>query len=325
MDEPGDHSTGIAPEEKPAGASILGTNGLRMNPLGFIILALAGVFFLYQVVGGGLTLLLFGQSVTNDNVQGMRIATMLAQIIFLLIPTVILIRIQHGAARPVLPWRVPKATEFVLAAVGVFSLQQVMEGYLFFQDKIPLPESLRPFIEMIRKMIEETYTMLVQAHSPSELLFVIIVIALTPAICEELLFRGLIQKNMALATNRKTGFILTGIIFGLYHMNPFLIVPLAGLGILFGFFMYRSETMLIPMAAHFINNLVSVIGVYYESDIKNSAALSMFNSLSDYSSTFVLSTTLGFVIVFVISMYFYWQVTSGLQIQPPGSFPYDVP
>ncbi|MGA9406816.1 MAG: CPBP family intramembrane glutamic endopeptidase [Bacteroidota bacterium] len=311
MGEPGEHSAGNAVTEKPTVASEI--ESLRMNPLGFVVLALAGIFFLYQVVGGGITLLLFGQSVTSDNVQWMRVATMLAQIIFLLIPTIILMRVQHGTARPALSWRIPKATEFVLAVVGVFSLQQVMEGYLFFQDKIPLPESLRPFIEMVRKMIEETYTMLVQAHSPSELLFVIVVVALTPALCEELLFRGLIQKNMTLATNKKAGFIFTGIIFGLYHVNPFLLVPLAGLGILFGFFMYRSETILIPMAAHFINNIVSVMGVYYESDIKNSAALSMFNSLSDYSSAFVLSTTLGFGIIFLIAIYFYWQVTSGPQ------------
>ena len=159
--------------------------------------------------------------------------------------------------------------------------------------------------------------MLVQAHSPSELFFVIIVVALTPAICEELLFRGLIQKNLTLATNKKWGFVFTGIIFGLYHVNPFLVVPLVGLGILFGFFMARSETILIPMAAHFINNLVSVIGVYYESDIKDSPALSMFNSLSDYSATFVLSTTAGFGIIFLITMYFYWQTTSGYR-SPAG-------
>src|SRR5208283_2686949 len=126
-----------------------------MNPLGFVVLALAAIFFLYQVVGGGITLLLFGQSVTNDNVQWMRVATMLAQIVFLLIPTLILMRVQHGSIRSSLPGRIPKAAEFVLAAVGVFSLQQVMEGYLFFQDKIPLPESIRPFLETVRKLIEE--------------------------------------------------------------------------------------------------------------------------------------------------------------------------
>jgi membrane protease YdiL (CAAX protease family) len=314
VDEQGENNTGLPGVGGSAAAPFPEAGFLRMNPLGFVILALAAIFFLYQVVGGGITLLLFGQSITSDNVQWMRVATMLAQVLFLLIPTLILMKIQHGSTRRSLPWRVPKATEFVLAAIGVFSLQQVMEGYLFFQDKIPLPESVRPFLETVRKMIEETYTMLVRAHSPFELLFVIIVVALTPAICEELLFRGLIQKNMTLATNKKAGFIFTGLIFGLYHVNPFLIVPLVGLGILFGFFMARSETILIPMAAHFINNLVSVVGVYYESDIKDSAALSMFNSLSDYSAAFVLSTTAGFGIIFLIAMYFYWQVTSGFHV-----------
>ncbi len=312
MDEQSENNIGLPFVEKSTVAAFPEAGVLRMNPLGFVVLALAAIFFLYQVVGGGITLLLFGQSVTEDNVQWMRVATMLAQIIFLLVPTLILMRFQHGSARPSLPWRAPKATEFVLAVVGVFSLQQVMEGYLFFQDKIPLPESIRPFLETIRKLIEETYTMLVQAHSISELFFVIIVVALTPAICEELLFRGLIQKNLTLATSKKWGFVFTGIIFGLYHVNPFLIVPLVALGVLFGFFMARSETILIPMAAHFINNLVSVIGVYYEADIKDSSALSMFNSLSDYSATFALTTTIGFGIVFLITMYFYWQVTSGL-------------
>jgi uncharacterized protein len=311
MDDLGENNTGLPAAEKSALQEI---GVMRMNPLGFVALALAAIFFLYQVVGGGITLLLFGQSVTNENVQWMRVATMLAQIIFLLIPTLMLMKVQHGSVRLSLPSRIPKATEFVLAVVGVFSLQQVMEGYLFFQDKIPLPESIRPFLETVRKMIEETYTMLVQAHSPSELLFVIIVVALTPAICEELLFRGLIQKNLTFATNKKWGFIFTGIIFGLYHVNPFLIVPLVGLGILFGFFMARSETILIPMAAHFINNLVSVIGVYYGPDIKDSSALSMFDSLSDYSATFVLSTTVGFGIIFLVTMYFYWQVTSGFHV-----------
>ena len=310
MDEPGGNSLGLPPPKDPASVIPAEIDGLRMNPLGFVFLALAAIFFLYQAVGGGLTLLLFGQSVTRENVQWMRFATMVSQVIFLLVPTLILMRVQHGSARAALPRRAPKATEFVLAVVGVFSLQQVMEGYLYFQEKIPLPENLRPFIETVRKLIEETYTMLVQAHSPAELVFVIVVVALTPAVCEELLFRGLIQKNLTLAAGKRWGYILTGIIFGCYHINPFLIVPLVGLGVLFGFFMARSETILIPMAAHFINNLVSVLGVYFESDIKDSPALSMFDSLSDYSTVFVLSTTAGFAIIFFVTMYFYWQVTS---------------
>jgi len=291
-------------------APVVQEDASRMNPLGFVVLVLVGIFFLYQIVGGGLTLLIFGQSVTTDNVQWMRAATMIAQILFLLIPTLWLMRFQHGSLRKAIPWRAPRISELVLTVVAVFSLQEVMEGYLFFQDKIPIPQSIQPFVDTFRKMIEETYKQLVEAHSPVELLFVVLVVSFTPAICEELLFRGLIQKNVTAGTSKKAGFVVTGIIFGLYHVNPFLAVPLVALGILFGFFMYRSEAILVPMAAHFTNNLISTLGVYFEKETKDSATLSMFNSLSDFSSTFVLSTMLGFGMVFLVTMYLYLQVTS---------------
>ena len=92
MNEQGENNIGLPAVERPA-AAIPESRVLRMNPLGFVVLALAAIFFLYQVVGGGITLLLFGQSVTSDNVQWMRVATMLAQIVFLLIPTLILMRV----------------------------------------------------------------------------------------------------------------------------------------------------------------------------------------------------------------------------------------
>jgi hypothetical protein len=314
MPEDDGRNDSLDTQELPPPSSVLEIDALKMRPLGFAVLALLSIFILYQVIGGGLTLLIFGQSVTSENVQWIRLSTMVAQILFLLVPTLVMMKVQHGTTASVVPWRIPKSSEVVLALVGVFSLQQVMEGYLFFQDKIPLPESLRPFIEQVRRIIEETFTLLVQAHSVPELIFVFLVVALTPAVCEELFFRGLIQKNLTLATSKKAGFIFTGIIFGLYHLNPFLIVPLVVLGVFFGFLMFRSETILVPMLAHFTNNVVSIIGTYVDSDVKDPGAVSMLNSLSEYSSTYVFSTMIGFGIVFLISMYFYFLTTSRLQI-----------
>jgi len=293
-------------------------NAVRIRPVLFAALSLIIIFFLYQVVGGGLTLLIFGSSITAGNVQWMRAATMIAQILFLLVPTLFLIRYQHGSFRRAFSWRFPKASEVILAIVAVFSLQQVMEGYLFFQDMIPLPESIRPFVEMMKRLIEETYQQLVEAHSPGELMFVLLVVSLTPAVCEELLFRGLIQKNLVLGTGKTAGYVATGIIFGLYHVNPFLVVPLVSLGILFSFFMSRSGTILVPIAAHFTNNVVSTFGVYFGGRPESSEALKMFNSLSDYSAQFVLSSTLGFGLIFAVSLYFYHQVTSRQRVEPEG-------
>ena len=285
----------------------------RYSPLPFVILALIGIFFFYQGIGGGLTLLLFGNSIRQDNVNEMRWATLLGEIFFLLVPTLMLMKWQHGKLSAAVPWRIPKTSEVVLTVLGIFSLQEFLEGYLYFQDKIPLPDRLRPYIDQIRKMIEETYRQLLQAHTTPELLFLIIVIALTPAICEELLFRGLVQKNLSLGLTKKSAFILTGIIFGLYHVNPFLLVPLVVIGMYLSFLLYRSETILVPMIAHFINNGISVVGEFVRQNSSSSNSLAFLSDLPDTSSTMVISMMIGSGVFFALSLLVYVSVTSRLK------------
>ncbi len=287
-------------------------DGVRYSPGQFAAVALLIIFVLYQFIGGGLSLLVVGGDFTLRNVNAARIALMAAQFIFLLFPTVWLMKRQHGKIHEIISWRIPSAKEFILAAVGMVALLQIAEGYVYFQDMIPLPENLKPFIEKIKIMIEETYKILVMAHSVPEMIFVVVVAALTPAICEEILFRGLVQKNLSLATNTVKGFIITGVIFGLYHFNPFLAVPLVGLGIYFSFLRHRSQSILLPMAAHFINNALSVIGTYYlgydESDMPSILT-------NDSSASLVFGSMMLFTIIFIVTIMMYVRSTESLIIE----------
>ncbi len=279
--------------------------GVRYSPVGFAFASLVIVFVLYQFVGGGITLLLAGGSITGDNVMLARSATMAAQFLFLLIPTLWLVRRQHGELKAALSFRMPSAAEIVLSILGMVALLQAAEGYIHFQGKIPLPESIVPFVEQIKKMIEETYRVLVEARSVPELIFVIIVVSFTPAICEEVLFRGLVQKNLSLAVNAKRGFIVTGIIFGLYHFNPFHAVPLIALGIYFSFLQYRSRTLVIPMIAHFVNNSVSVIASYVYGYSSSDIPTFMQGETEGIHDGAVAMTMLLFLLIFgvVVKMY----------------------
>lgn len=283
--------------------------GVRYAPAAFAVAGLALVFLLYQFVGGGITLLVAGGNITLDNVMLARTATMLAQIIFLLIPTLWLMRLQHGPRSGVLQWRIPSAAELIIAILGMAALLQVAEGYMYFQDMIPLPESIAPLIDQLKKMIEATYRVLIEAHSVPELLFVIAVVAVTPAICEEILFRALVQKNFSLASNPVRGFIITGVIFGLYHFNPFQAVPLVALGIYFSFLQYRSQSIIIPMAAHFVNNTLSVIVSYvYGFDGADMPSV-LKSQMADTSDSSVLLMALFFLAFFFFLMKVYWRIT----------------
>lgn len=98
-------------------------------------------------------------------------------------------------------------------------------------------------------------------HSPAEFVSVVMTVAFVPALCEECLFRGYVQHNFSRAMPTARATVLTGIIFGLYHINPVQIVPLMILGVYLSYLRASSGTLLLPMLAHFANNFFSVLGL----------------------------------------------------------------
>ncbi|MBP6673029.1 MAG: CPBP family intramembrane metalloprotease [Bacteroidetes bacterium] len=293
-------------------SGIFQTAETRYRPAKFAIWSLVGLFFLYQLVGGGLTMLIIGGAITEENVTLARLVTMISQFLFLLVPTVLLAKRQHGNISEVFRWRIPSFTEAFLAVVGMIALMQIGEFYLYFQNMIPLPESIAPFMETMKRVIEETFKILIVAHSVPELLFVMTVAALTPAICEELMFRGLIQKNFTISGGNVKGFILAGTIFGLYHMNPFWLIPLMALGVYFSFIQYRSRTLILPIIVHFMNNAAATVSVYVFGNADSSTPTMFMGEQSEPAVSTVLGTGIFFSIIFFLVIVQYIKVTENV-------------
>jgi membrane protease YdiL (CAAX protease family) len=102
----------------------------------------------------------------------------------------------------------------------------------------------------------------VKSHSRVEFMTVVFVIAVTPAICEEFLFRGLILTNLLKFLRPVLAIIFTGLIFALFHFDPFNLVPLIILGIYITIASYASNSIYTAIVLHFINNFISAMGVY---------------------------------------------------------------
>jgi membrane protease YdiL (CAAX protease family) len=264
MIESNEHIPQSADDEQANVQELSFVDRYGIHPLLFAFGALASVFLLYQIGGGVLTFLVIGTtSITRENVWAMRWLTLTGQLCFILIPTFLLARLFATRLREVFQFRVPGLRESTLALLALFSLQRVFEAYMFFQERVPMPEIFREIIEPIKKMFEELTKVLLRADSPLELFVVILVVAVVPAIVEEMLFRGLIQKIFERLMSPVVSAVLAGTIFGLYHINPFEIVPLVGLGVFFGLLRYRSQSLLVPIAAHFFNNLMAVLASFY--------------------------------------------------------------
>jgi len=162
----------------------------RMPPIPFAILSLSLVFFTYQIVGGIVTFLMFNATVTEENVQIVRWSTLVGQLLLILVPTVLLAKARHGDFKSFFGIKIPDFKLILLSWVGVFALQQILQGYMMLQDSIPLPQDAQEFVRQIKDLFEQLYKILITAHSPAEFIFVVVVVALTPALCEEVLFRA---------------------------------------------------------------------------------------------------------------------------------------
>jgi sodium transport system permease protein len=87
-------------------------------------------------------------------------------------------------------------------------------------------------------------------------------IALTPAVCEEALFRGVILRGFAARLPRATSALLTGLLFGLYHVDLWRIVPTGLLGVALSLVALETGSILPAMLAHFVNNASLVVLVH---------------------------------------------------------------
>jgi membrane protease YdiL (CAAX protease family) len=306
MIEQSEHNLKPAEQEDVPAEELSFVDRHAIHPLIFSLTVLFLIFILYQIGGSVLMYLVTGStSITHDNVWTVRWLTLLGQICFILLPTLLLTKLFSAKLRTVFPFRLPGLRESTFALIALFSLQRVFEVYMYFQEKIPLPQLLRDLIDPFRKILEEFTSLIVHAGSAGELFIVIILIAVIPSIVEELLFRGLVQKTFERLMSPVVSAILAGTIFGLYHFNPFEIVPLVGLGVFFGLLRYRSQSLWLPMAAHFFNNLMAVLASYY--DIEDNTILTTVHGTSDISS--MLLELFVFASIFFLAFVAYLRLT----------------
>ncbi len=90
------------------------------------------------------------------------------------------------------------------------------------------------------------------------------IVAVLPAIGEELLFRGLLQKLIKnLVGNYHWAIWITAALFSALHLQFFGFLPRMLLGALFGYLLEWSGTLWLPMVAHFVNNAFGVLVFFF--------------------------------------------------------------
>ena len=156
------------------------------------------------------------------------------------------------------PWRRSYASPLLLVLGLFLAFMVVNTWFVRWNMAIKLPAWLREFEIWAQEqegMRQQLTTLLTTFHSPADLGVSILVIGIIPAIGEELLFRGIIQKLCYQITHNIHGAIaVSALAFSAIHLQFYGFVPRFLLGALFGYIYWWTKDLFFPIAAHFFNN-----------------------------------------------------------------------
>ncbi|MDO5539360.1 MAG: ABC transporter permease subunit/CPBP intramembrane protease [Eubacteriales bacterium] len=107
--------------------------------------------------------------------------------------------------------------------------------------------------------LAESYEMLTE----QPLFFVLLVLALMPAVGEELLFRGFVMGSIRHRHGAWWAIFVSALVFGIFHMSLLKLLPTAMLGACFAVIVWRTGTIYIGMFLHFLNNTISFLTIKY--------------------------------------------------------------
>lgn len=162
--------------------------------------------------------------------------------------------------------KIPYLTPSLLVFFIIIAFMGVNAIFIEWNQEIDFPDFMREFeiwAQEREEMAAQATKFLTQFDSVSSFLLGFLVIAIIPAIGEELVFRGFLQNYLHKAfSNIHVAIWLSAILFSAIHIQFYGFIPRMLLGALFGYLYYWSGNLWIPIVAHLFHNGFTVVMVY---------------------------------------------------------------
>lgn len=200
--------------------------------------------------------------------------------------------------------KAPELTTFLLVALLIF-LSLPFSNYLtYLNGQLSLGgglQWLQDYIVDKENSINGLMEKFLNVEGIVPLLVNVGVIAIIPAIGEELLFRGVLQGLFTKwVRSVDLGILLTALFFGFFHFQFLSFLPRFYLGVVFGYLFYWTGSLWITMFAHFINNWMAVMFYYFYYRGVTGGSMDDLGTPGSHSVYAVLSLAVIMVILLVI-------------------------
>lgn len=119
------------------------------------------------------------------------------------------------------------------------------------------------FFKKAAELNEQIFTVMLTMNNFSDLLIMLFITGLIPALGEEFLFRGVLLNLFKRWTgNSHIAIIISSVLFGLMHFQISNLIALIFMGMILGYTVHYTKTIWTGVVLHFINNSLVVIITY---------------------------------------------------------------
>lgn len=221
--------------------------------------------FFGLVVAGLLMDVLTHSGVTT---KSLRIATVVQDILVFILPAILTAAMVTNRPDRLFETERRPDMRLLLYAVAVMIVSMpVMNAIVMWNESLTLPDSLHD-VESWMRMTEEnarrSVETLLGGSTVGDLVVSIFLIGILAGLSEEIYFRGTMQRLLASEKlNAHSAIWITAIIFSIFHFQFFGFFPRLILGAFFGYLLYWSGSLWLPVAVHALNNTIVVVTSWY--------------------------------------------------------------
>jgi len=198
----------------------------------------------------------------NSYINVARLYNFLSFLGFMLFPSLLLLTINKTRLRELLAFRAPGFKQLSVSILLIVAAIPFGMYLVFLIEGFSWPASVKSWADALNTGRESQFQLLMRMDSIGDLLTCLGLLAVLPAFCEELLFRGITQPILMHKTDKVwLPIILQALVFSMLHFSFYEFFTIFGLGILLGVIAYRYG-ILMSMIAHFTFNSTSIIAEY---------------------------------------------------------------
>lgn len=268
---------------------------------GMVIITLLGVLTALPFYGSSaLDILMGNYDLTNPlHLSLLKYIQIVSHFAMFIIPAIVYAKLFEGGGRSF--FMIRNRQSLIILIIGGFVMMLMLPFVNYLGDlneAFTLPEGLKSLENWMKTTEQQAEEMILAFVSQTEwtaLVINLFMIAFIPAIGEELVFRGILQRKLGQwFGNVHVAIFVSAFIFSAVHMQFYGFLPRLFLGMLLGYMFLWSGSILLPMVAHFINNGLAVAVAWMHASGYIETDMESFGHLKDAPGQMWLITLMAF-------------------------------